>query len=165
MKFDIKTAANKSRLAVMKHSPEILVITGIVGVVTSAVMACKATRKLDPVLEAHKKNAEEVHRKFTDEKLEKRELTKVYMKTGISFVKLYGPSVTVGMLSITGILASNNILRRRNVAQRGAGGGLYGNRHQLPAVSRPGGGALRRGGRQGAPHRRAPGKDRRDRDG
>lgn len=116
MKFDIKTAANKSRLAVMKHSPEILVITGIVGVVTSAVMACKATRKLDPVLEAHKKNAEEVHRKFTDEKLEKRELTKVYMKTGISFVKLYGPSVTVGMLSITGILASNNILRRRNVA-------------------------------------------------
>ena len=116
MKFDIKTAANKSRLAVMKHSPEILVITGIVGVVTSAVMACKATRKLDPVLEAHKKNAEEVHRKFTDEKLEKRELTKVYMKTGVSFVKLYGPSVTVGMLSITGILASNNILRRRNVA-------------------------------------------------
>lgn len=116
MKFDIKTAANKSRLAVMKHSPEILVVTGIVGVVTSAVMACKATRKLDPVLEVHKKNAEEVHRKFTDEKLEKRELTKVYMKTGVSFVKLYGPSVTIGMLSITGILASNNILRRRNVA-------------------------------------------------
>lgn len=116
MKFDIKTAANKSKLAVMQYSPEILVVTGIVGVVASAVMACKATRKLDPVLEAHKKNAEEVHRKFTDEKLEKRELTKVYMKTGVSFVKLYGPSVTVGMLSITGILASNNILRKRNVA-------------------------------------------------
>lgn len=116
MKFNIKTAANKSKLTVMKHSPEILVVTGIVGVVTSAVMACKATRRLDPVLEAHKKNAEEVHRKFTDEKLKKRELTKVYMKTGVSFVKLYGPSVTVGMLSITGILASNNILRKRNVA-------------------------------------------------
>lgn len=116
MKFDIKNAANQSKLAVMKHSPEILVITGIVGVVTSAVMACKATRKLDPVLEKHKKDAEEVHQKFTEEKLAKKELTKVYLKTGVSLVQLYGPSVTVGMLSITGILASNNILRKRNMA-------------------------------------------------
>ena len=40
------------KMAVSKHSPEILVVTGIVGVVTSAVMACKETRRLDPVLEA-----------------------------------------------------------------------------------------------------------------
>lgn len=78
MKFDLKNLANKGTLAVKKHSPEILVFTGIAGVVTSAVMACKATRKLDPVLEAHKENAEAVHRKYKakpDEHAEKQELT------------------------------------------------------------------------------------------
>lgn len=119
MKFDIKGLANKGALAVKKHSPEILVCTGIVGVVTSAVMACKATRKLDPVLDAHRENAEAVHKKYKaepNEHSEKQELTKVYMRTGVEFVKLYGPSVTLGALSITSILASNNILRKRNLA-------------------------------------------------
>lgn len=119
MKFDIKNTVNSCKLAVSKHSPEILVVTGIVGIVTSAVMACKETRRLDPVLEAHKQNAEAVHKKYAqnpDEHAEKRELTGVYLKTGLGFVKLYGPSVTLGALSITGILASNNILRKRNMA-------------------------------------------------
>lgn len=119
MKFDITNTLNKGKLSVKRHSPEILIVTGVVGVVTSAVMACKATRKIDPVLEAHKQNAEAVHKKYanaTEEKAEKRELTRVYVKTAMGFVKLYGPSVTLGALSITGILASNNILRKRNVA-------------------------------------------------
>lgn len=119
MKLDIKGLVNKGSLAVKKHSPEILVCTGIVGVVTSAVMACKATRKLDPVLDAHRENAEAVHKKYKaepNEHSEKQELTKIYMRTGVEFVKLYGPSVTLGALSITSILASNNILRKRNLA-------------------------------------------------
>ena len=61
MKFNIKPMVNNTRLTVKKYSPEILVFTGIAGMITSAVMACKATRKIDPVLEAHKKGAEEVH--------------------------------------------------------------------------------------------------------
>lgn len=119
MKFDIKSMVATSKLALAKHSPEILVFTGVAGVVTSAVMACKATRKIDPVLEDHRKNAEAVHRKFEkhpDEHAEKRELTRVYVKTGIGFAKLYGPSATLGALSVTGILTGNNILRKRNVA-------------------------------------------------
>lgn len=119
MKFDIANTLNKGKLSVKRHSPEILIVTGVVGVVTSAVMACKATRKIDPVLEAHKQKAEAVHKKYANaagEKAEKRELTTVYAKTAMDFVKLYGPSVTLGALSITSILASNNILRKRNVA-------------------------------------------------
>lgn len=119
MKIDIKNMTNKSKLALKQHSPEILVVTGIVGVVTSAVMACKATRKLDPVLNTHRQNAEAVHEKYKaepNEHAQKQELTKVYAKTGVEFVKLYGPSVTLGTLSIAGILAGNNILRKRNLA-------------------------------------------------
>lgn len=119
MKFDIVNTLNKGKLSIKRHSPEILIVTGVIGVVTSAVMACKATRKLDPVLEEHKQNVEALHKKYandTEEKMEKRELTRVYAKTAMNFVKLYGPSVTLGALSITGILASNDILRKRNVA-------------------------------------------------
>lgn len=119
MKSNINSMVNKGKLAIKQYSPEILVITGVVGVVVSAVMACKATRKIDPVLEAHRKNAEAVHRKYEKAKndhAEKREITLVYIKTGMGFVKLYAPSVTIGALSITGILAGNNILRKRNIA-------------------------------------------------
>lgn len=119
MKFDMKDMISKSRLTVMRYSPEILVVTGVAGVIASAVMACVATRKIDKVLDAHRQNAEAVHKKYafvTDEPAQKRDLTKVYVHTGMEFAKLYGPSVTVGVLSVTGILAGNNILRRRNLA-------------------------------------------------
>ena len=57
-KFDIVTKVNrtfhKAGFQLKKHSPEILVVTGVIGVVTSAVLACKATRKLDSVLEESK---------------------------------------------------------------------------------------------------------------
>ena len=46
----------------------------------------------------------------------KKDLVIVYIQTGIKLLKLYGPSIAVGALSITGILASNNILRKRNIA-------------------------------------------------
>ena len=38
-----------------KHSPEILVIAGVVGGVASAVMACKATTKAGDILDDTKK--------------------------------------------------------------------------------------------------------------
>lgn len=119
MKFEWKFLWNGAKLTLKKHSPEILVFTGIGGMVGSAVMACVATRKLEPVLEAHRQNAEDVHKKYehTDEEgAQKHDLTKVYMKTGVEIVKLYGPSVAVGALSVTGILTGNDILRKRNIA-------------------------------------------------
>ena len=43
-KFDIVTKVNrtfhKAGFQLKKHSPEILVVTGVIGVVTSAVLAC-----------------------------------------------------------------------------------------------------------------------------
>ena len=46
----------------------------------------------------------------------KKDLSVVYLQTGVKLAKLYAPAVALGALSITGILASNNILRKRNVA-------------------------------------------------
>ena len=44
-------AIGKAGLQIKKHSPEILVVAGVVGTVVSAVMACKATTKLHDVLD------------------------------------------------------------------------------------------------------------------
>lgn len=113
MKMDISKFTGKAALVLKKHSPEILVFLGIGGTVTGAVMACKATRKLDDVLADHTERVETTKNQDPDNK---KELTKAYAHTGVQLVKLYGPSITVGALSVSSILAGNNILRKRNVA-------------------------------------------------
>lgn len=108
-----------------KHSPEILVVAGVVGVVASAVMACKATTKVSAVLETAKSDIEDIHyavehpealkEEYTVED-SKKDLAIVYTKTGLELVKLYAPAVILGAASITSILTSHNIMRKRNVA-------------------------------------------------
>ena len=110
---------------IKKHSPEILLVTGITGVVTSAVMACKATTKVDAIVEETKKSIDTIHEgmeagnicdvEYTEED-GKKDLAIVYIQTGVKFAKLYGPSVLLGLTSIGCILASNNIIHKRNVA-------------------------------------------------
>ena len=107
-----------------KHSPEILMAAGVVGVVTSAVMACKATTKLSGILEESKKEIDQIHEyvevngyseKYTEED-SKKDLVISYTKMSMKLVKVYAPSIILGLLSITSILASNNIIRKRNMA-------------------------------------------------
>ena len=51
---------NKFGLQIKKHSPEILVVTGVVGTVVGAAMACKATTKLEEVMKKTKDDLEAV---------------------------------------------------------------------------------------------------------
>ena len=114
----------KASLKLKKHSPEILVVGGVIGAVTSAVMACKATTKLSEIIDESKEQIGQIHdyvdRKGFSEKYSeqdsKKDLALIYAQTGIKLVKLYAPSVILGALSIASILASNNILRKRNAA-------------------------------------------------
>lgn len=112
----VTSAVNTATIKVKKHSPEILIVAGVVGTVASAVMACKATTKLSTVLEEHKKDVnEEIKADYSQEDA-KKDLTIIYAQTGAKLVKLYAPAIALGALSITSIVASNNILRKRNVA-------------------------------------------------
>lgn len=124
----IKSAGNslsKMTLKLQKHSPEILVVAGVIGTVVSAVMACKATTKVNDILEDSKDQIEKVHEvlenpETSDEEYSeqdsKKDLVIIYAQTGLKLAKLYAPAVAVGALSIAGILTSNNILRKRNIA-------------------------------------------------
>lgn len=113
----------KTGLKLQKYSPEILVVTGIVGVVVSAVMACKATTKASEIVEDMNEKMDTIHEvseKATSEEYSEEDLKKdttiVYVQTGVKFLKLYGPSLALGALSIGCILASTHILKTRNLA-------------------------------------------------
>ena len=111
---------------IKKHSPDILMATGVVGIVASGVMACTATLKVDEVLDKSKNDIDRIHEAADkgvtaageDYSVEdsKKDLTIVYAKTGVELVKLYAPSVLLGALSISAVVTSNNILRKRNAA-------------------------------------------------
>lgn len=122
----VSSVANKTVMKLKKHSPEILVVAGVVGAVASAVIACKATTKVSKITEEAKDMIDAIHdaeqngvtpagETYTKEDAQK-ELAITYVQTGVKYAKLYAPAVILGSLSITSILASNNILRKRNVA-------------------------------------------------
>lgn len=114
----------KTGFKLKKHSPTILAVAGTIGVVTSGVMACKATTKLSTIIDEHHDNVDEIHdyieeNGFSDKYTEKdsnKDLTIVYAQTGVKLVKLYAPSVILGTVSLAAILGSNHILRKRNIA-------------------------------------------------
>lgn len=112
-----------------KHSPEILVGVGVVGVVTSAVLACKATTRVEAVLDKAKNDVETVKhfvenpQDFPEEYTPedgKKDLAIIYTKTAVELVKLYAPAVVLGTASLACIIASHNILTKRNAATAAA---------------------------------------------
>ena len=118
----VNRTAHKIGLKVKKHSPEILVVVGVVGVVTSTVMACKATTKASDVIEEHKKEMDDIHlvaetkpEKYSEEDFQKDAVI-VYTQTAVKLAKLYAPAVAIGVASIACIIGSHNILTKRNAA-------------------------------------------------
>ena len=119
----LKLMGNKGILLAKKHSPEILLVAGVAGIVTSTVMACKATLKAEEVVEEAKHKFDTIKKaketiepeKYTDEDYRK-DLTIAYIQTGVEFVKLYGPAVLLGTASIACIIGSHGIMKKRNVA-------------------------------------------------
>lgn len=115
---------NRLGLKFKKHSPEIMVAAGVVGVITSTVMACKATTKIDKVLSESKEHVEKTKEyveehgfteKYTEEDY-KKDLTIMYAQRGLKIARLYAPAVMLGAVSIVTILSGHNILRKRNAA-------------------------------------------------
>lgn len=115
----------KTKLGITKHSPEILVVTGICTGIAAAVIACQQTIKAnDIVAEARKslENIEDVKElaannevEYTEEN-EQEDRKTIAMQTTVGMVKTYALPVGLGIFSITCILAGHHILKKRNVA-------------------------------------------------
>lgn len=121
---NIKRAVSMAGFKLGIHSPEILVVTGIVGAVAGTVMACKATLKLDAILSETNTDIERINEAAKDETLteqygeedRKKDLFIVYAKTGVKVAKLYAPAATVMCISAIAILTGHNLLRKRHIA-------------------------------------------------
>ena len=85
-------------------------------------MACKATLKVDDILFVKddkigkiKEAADLPDEEYSDADY-KKDLAITYVQTGADFVKLYSPAVGLGIISISLLLGSHDIMKKRNVA-------------------------------------------------
>ena len=122
----VSGTVHKVGFQLQRKSPELLVGLGIIGAITSAVLACKATTKAGKIIEEANDAISTIHQanengvtnagETYSEQDCKKDLTVAYVQTGVKFAKLYGPAVVLGAASATCILASHNIMKKRNVA-------------------------------------------------
>ena len=98
----LTTITRNLRTSLSKHSPEILIGIGITGVITTTVLAVKATPKAMQLIEAKK------------HELEVEKLTPV--ETVKTTWKCYIPAAISGAVSIACIVGSHSVNARRNAA-------------------------------------------------
>jgi Family of unknown function (DUF6353) len=108
----------RNTLHLQKSSPQILFGAGVVGVVSSTVLACRATLKAEEVLQTHKERMTlvktmEISDEYSDQD-QRKDVTIVYTKTVVEMLKLYAPAIIVGGIAIAALTSSNRILTRRN---------------------------------------------------
>lgn len=113
---------SSTQYQIKKHSPEILMVAGIAGTIVGTVLACKATTKVSEIIEEKNKNVEDVHtcleekpKEYTEED-SKKDLTIIYVQTGVKLFKLYAPAIGVMALSFASIIAGHKVLKKRNIA-------------------------------------------------
>lgn len=105
----VRTNAIKVNKILVKESPTILLALGVTGVITTVILAVKATPKALYLLDG-----EMFHRAKKDPLREPEPLTK--LETIKLTWKCYIPTVLIGTTSIACIIASNSINLRRNAA-------------------------------------------------
>lgn len=110
--------------SIKARSPEILAVAGVIGIATSFVLGCRATTKVNSILNEAKTDVDAVHEGLENKKYQniysvedsKRDLAIIYAQTAMKLVKIYAPSVILCAASVGCMLTSNRILRKRNVA-------------------------------------------------
>lgn len=122
-KVKMSQALGRAGLKLKKYSPEILMGLGIAGGITASVMGAKATLKLEGVVDTINSaktrvtdTYENSDREAYSDKDKRHDLTVIYTQGVMEIVKLYGPSVSLGLGSIVCILSAHGIMRKRYAA-------------------------------------------------
>jgi len=116
-----KVVARQTAL-LAKNSPSIMFSVGVAGAITSTVLACKATLKLEEVMLKHeesRRTADYLHgQKLEDYTPQDYNRDNHYIRARIAqdMVKLYGPAVALGVVSIGLLTGAHVTLNRRNAA-------------------------------------------------
>lgn len=113
-----------SALKLKASSPTLLVVTGVVGFGVTAVMAAKASRRAEPVIDQHHKSRIQINELALTTAQERKDTIALYRETGIDLMRVYGPTIVVGTASAASILYGHRLLRGRHVATLLAYSGL-----------------------------------------
>jgi len=115
----VTRAVGNTTLITKQHSPAILFGVGVVGFGATVVMACKATLKVEEVLVDAQKTTQDIkttqHTNYSDSD-RRQDLAVHYLHTSVRLVRLYGPAVAVGTISVAALTGSHHILSKRNAA-------------------------------------------------
>lgn len=117
----------RQALVAKKNSPNLLFATGLVGSVATVVVACRATLKLEEVVEDTQSKllqVEQLRSERYSEKDRKSDTQIVKVQGVVKIAKLYAPAVGLGVLSIACLTQSHRTLTQRNVALTAAYSGL-----------------------------------------
>lgn len=124
IKNAVTSKAGRQILHVQKQSPNLLFGAGVVGVIGTAVLAARATLKLEEVLETTHDNLnlakavvkrQDIQENYTERDYQ-RDVAIIYTRAVGKVAKLYAPSVLVGTASIAALTGSHVILTKRNMA-------------------------------------------------
>lgn len=116
---NIKTLLGTKLLHVQKHSPKLLFAAGVIGFGATVVLAARATLKVEEVFEKHDADMNKIQKAraldpdIYQESNAQQDKVIVYTKTAVSLVRLYGPAVVVGGLSVAALTGSHVILSNR----------------------------------------------------
>lgn len=122
--MNMHSIINKSWFALKKASPTIAVAGGVVIGIVGTVEACKATLKVDQVLDQAKADVKKIHETaenpqyaevYTQKDMH-RDLAVTYVKTAIGFTRLYGKAIACGAVSIALIFSGHRALLKRAAA-------------------------------------------------
>lgn len=127
VKNTLTRTVGKAKLWGIKRSPEILLAAGIISGGVALFTAVKETLKAEEVLDEHERKMDEIVGALdlantSEEEIDyteddaKKDKVKAYIQTGWAFAKLYAPTFIFAGLSLTCILTSHGIMRKRNLA-------------------------------------------------
>jgi hypothetical protein len=134
----VSTKIARQSLLASKNAPKVLFAGGVAGMVGSTVLACRATLKMDEILEKTKNDLETAKslkatrenepvtsgfgRGRTDEetpygeKEYRHDVVVIYSRAVLNITKEYAPAIILGAASISCIAKSHDILTKRNAA-------------------------------------------------
>lgn len=102
--------ALKRATAVGSSHPTLFFAAGVTGMVTSTVLACRATLKLEGTLAEFEQPVEQMYEPSDADQ------ARTKLRAGLAIARLYAPAFIVGAASITMLTKSHNTLVKRNAA-------------------------------------------------
>lgn len=105
-----------AKFQTVKFSPEILTTVGVTGVITSGVLAARATLRLEDVLDSGRRRLADAIDLADGGHVPPSTVNTARLASALDIVKLYGPSVSLGLASLVCIISAQGILKKRNAA-------------------------------------------------